>query len=84
MQKQIEMRFKKMYSFYNIWNYDYVQEQARQQHHNNQIRQAIDAANKLKDFLDSMDKVDKEYKNMATAECCAVLVQYAKSHDIIK
>lgn len=73
-----------MNSFYNIWNYTYIQEQTKQQYDKSQALQTMDVANKLKAFLESMDKIDERYKNMATAECCAVLAQYAKSHGIIK
>ena len=57
---------------YNIWNYDYIQQQAQQQYHQNQVFQVVDTARKLQDFLDSADKVDPQYKEAMTAECCAV------------
>ena len=47
---------------YNIWNYDYIQQQAQQQYHQNQVFQVVDTARKLQDFLDSSDKVDPQYK----------------------
>ena len=68
---------------YNIWNYDYIQRQAQQQYHQNQVFQVVDTARKLQDFLDSADKVDPQYKEAMTAECCAVLLNYAKKHGII-
>ena len=39
-----------MNSFYNMWNYDYIQQQA-QANHFNQIKKVQDAAKSLKDFL---------------------------------
>lgn len=63
----------------NIWNYDYVQQQA-QQHHNEQIWNVADSVKKLKDFLDSTDKIEPEYQNMASVEFCALLMDYFQKH----
>lgn len=71
-----------MNPLYNIWDYNYIQQQA-QQHHQNQIIQVADSARKLKDFLDSVDKVDPSYQGALTAECCGVLLDYAKKHNMI-
>lgn len=68
---------------YNIWNYNYIQQQAQQQHHQSQIFQVVDAVHKLQDFLDSADKVDAPYKETLTTECCAVLLNYAKDHGLL-
>lgn len=68
----------------NIWNYDYIQQQAQQQqYHQNQVQQVLEAAHKLQDYLDSADKVDPAYQGALTATCCAVLADYAKKHGII-
>lgn len=68
----------------NIWNYDYIQQQAQQQqYHQNQVQQVLEAAHKLQDYLDSVDKVDPAYQGAMTAACCAVLADYAKKHGII-
>ena len=65
----------------NIWNYDYIQQQAQlRQQHQNQVRQVLETARKLQDFLDSADKVEAPYKEALKAECCAVLLNYAKKH----
>ena len=64
---------------YNIWNYNYIQQHAQQQYHQNQVFQVADTARKLQDFLDSADKVDPQYKEALTAECCAILLNYAKN-----
>lgn len=66
----------------NIWNYNYIQQQAQQQYHQNQVQQVMEAAHKLKDFLDSVDKVDSAYQGALTAACCAVLADYAEKHGI--
>ena len=72
-----------MNPLYNIWNYNYIQQQAQQQHHQNQVQQVLDTAQKLQDYLDSADKVDPAYQGALTATCCAVLADYAKKHGII-
>lgn len=69
-----------MNPIYNIWNYDFIQQQAQQQYHMSQVAQVVDSAHKLKDFLDSLDKIDSPYQNMATAEFCAVLSAYMQKH----
>lgn len=67
---------------YNLWNYEYIQQQVLQQHHQNQIMQVIDSARKLQDFLDSTDRVDPNYQSALLAECCAVLYNYGKKHNL--
>ncbi len=45
-----------MNPLYNIWNYNYIQQQAQQQYHQNQVQQVLEAAHKLQDYLDSADR----------------------------
>lgn len=71
-----------MNPLYNIWNYNYIQQQAQQQYHQNQVQQVMETAHKLQDYLDSVDKVDPAYQGAMTAVCCAVLADYAKKHGI--
>ena len=59
---------------YNMFNMDYAQQQAIQ-YHNQQIYNISDAAKKFKDFLDSSEKVNPEYRNALMMECCAILEQ---------
>lgn len=47
------------------------------------VKQVLEAAHKLQDYLDSADKVDPAYQGALTATCCAVLADYAKKHGII-
>ena len=47
-----------MNPFYNIWNYDYIQQQAQMQHHFSQVKQVQDTAKALSDFLDGCDKIE--------------------------
>ncbi len=68
-----------MYYMNNLFNYNYIQQQAKQ-HHEQQIYNVTDAAKKLKDFLDSTDKIEPQYQNMASAEFCAVLLDYFQKH----
>ena len=46
---------------------DYIHQQYQQQYHNNQQLQVLETAKKLKDFLDSCDKVDEAYKSALLA-----------------
>lgn len=48
-------------SFINMWNWDYIQQQQALQHHQNQVYQIADCAKKLKDFLESAEKIDPSY-----------------------
>ena len=72
-----------MNPLYIIWYYNYIQQQAQQQYHQNQVQQVLDTAQKLQDYLDNVDKVDPAYQGAMTAACCAVLADYAKKHGII-
>lgn len=65
--------------FYNIWNYNYIQQEV-QRYHNNQVAQTFDCAQKLKDFLESIDRVEPQYQTQMIMECCAVLMDYAQKH----
>lgn len=38
-----------MNPLYNIWNYNYIQQQAQQQYHQNQVQQVMETAHKLQD-----------------------------------
>lgn len=46
---------------YNIWNYNYIQQHAQQQYHQNQVFQVADTARKLQDFLDSADMIHSRH-----------------------
>ena len=51
-----------MQPIYNIWNYNYIQQQEQRNHHFKQVTQTIESAQKLRDFLDSIDKVEPAYQ----------------------
>ena len=62
---------------YGIFNQNSIQEQLRQQqlqqHHNDQICKTIKCANKLDEFLKSIDEVEPEYQQLAFEQCCLVI-----------
>ena len=69
-----------MNPMYNLWDYNYIQQQAQRQYHQTQVIQVQDSTRKLKVFLDSLDKIDPSYRNVASAEFCAVLFSYFQKH----
>ncbi len=69
-----------MNPFNNIWNYDYIQQQAQMQHHFSQVKQVQDTAKALYDFLDGLDKIEPAYQQQATAEFCGVIAAYLDKH----
>lgn len=69
-----------MNQFYNIWNYDYIQQQAQIEHHYTQVKQVQDTAKALYDFLDGCDKIEPAYQQQAMAEFCGVIATYLDKH----
>lgn len=65
---------------YGIFNEANIQEQMHQQQlqqfHTNQLLKTYDCARKLKEFLESADKVSPQYWNVAASQCFAVLGEY--------
>lgn len=61
---------------YGIFNQPYIEEQMRQQHHNDQVMKSMECANKLREFLESADKVEPAYQAMASDACCGVVIEY--------
>ena len=57
-----------MNQFYNIWNYDYIQQQAQAEHHFSQVKQVQDTAKALSDFLDGCDKIEVWHKDRMREE----------------
>ncbi len=68
---------------YGIFNQPFIEFQLRQQHHNAQVIKSIDCANKLKDFLESIDEVESTYQNIAMEQCCIVVGNYMKKHRML-
>lgn len=71
---------------YEMFNQSYIQQQAmlRRQNHLNQVAEVQKSAKALKDFLDSLDKIQPEYQQMADAEYCAIILGYFKKHGMIE
>lgn len=63
----------------DIFNYQYVQKQAAQQHEN-QVYEIQKCAKALKDFLDGTARIAPEYSQIANAEFCAVIARYLGKH----
>ena len=75
-----------MNPFYEIFNSQYIQQQAMSQHPTpaEQIEEVRKSAQELKDFLESHDKIIlPEYQQMANAEYCAILCDYLRKHNMI-
>ena len=64
-----------MNPFYEMFNQQYIQQQA-QQYHMSQVWQVQESSRKLKDFLDSLDKIDPPYQDAARREFCAILFDF--------
>ncbi len=70
--------------FWGMMNYDYIQQQQQtQQYHMRQVKNTYECTNKLKEFLDSTDKIAPEYQQAAWLECCVVLMDYYQKHNIV-
>ena len=66
---------------YGIFNQNSIKEQLRQQHHNDQVCKSITCANKLDEFLKSIDEVEPEYQQLAFEQCCLVIGKHMRQHD---
>lgn len=52
-----------MNQFYDMWNMDYIQQQAKiQQHHYEQQLQVTETIRKFQDYLNSCSKLDPQYQ----------------------
>lgn len=71
-----------MNPLYDILNREYIQQQI-QTHHINQVCEVQKSVKALQDFLDSVDKIDPNYQQLASAEYCKILADYFSKHGII-
>lgn len=71
-----------MNPIYEIFNKSYIEQQAQQQNHQNQIIEIQKSAKALKDFLDGVDKIQPAYQQIANAEFCEILLEYMKKHNL--
>lgn len=69
-----------MNPFRDIWNIDYIQQVAGQQHHLEQEYQVAQTTMKLQDFLSSWDKIDPQHQSQAVTNCCIVILDYLSKH----
>lgn len=64
-------------SIYRMFDQNYIQEQYMQQQlqkqHNEQMWKTIECANKLDDFLKSIDELLPEYQKIAFEQCCMIV-----------
>lgn len=70
-----------MNPFRNMWNTPYIQEHAiNQTNLKSQESIAYECIQKLKDFLDSTEKIDPENQDIVGAACCMIVIDYIKKH----
>lgn len=67
-------------SVYSIFNKSFIEAQSGQQPQNDQVIKLLDSANKLKDFLESTDKIEPDYQSAALKQYCIVIGDYMKMH----
>ena len=70
-----------MNTFDNIWNHNYILEQAQIDYHKTQVKQVQDTAKALCDFLNGCDKIDPAYQQQAMEEFCMILSLYFNKHN---
>lgn len=71
---------------YEIFNQGFIQEQFRQEqlkrYHNDQMWKSFKCANKLDEFLKSIDEVAPEYQQVAFEQCCFIIGNHFKQRGI--
>ena len=71
-----------MNPFYDLWNINYIQQQAAEhQHHLEQEFQVSLTTKKLQDFLNSWDSLEPNYQSQAVTDCCIILLDYLSKHN---
>lgn len=66
-----------MNQIYEMFDYQYIQQQAQEKNFT-QIAKVQQSANKLKDFFDSLDEIEPEYRNDASIEFSAIILDFIK------
>ena len=66
-----------MNPIYEMFNYQYIQRKAQEKHFT-QIAKVQQSANKLKDFFDSLDEIEPEYRNDASIGFSAIILDFIK------
>lgn len=72
-----------MNPLYEIINKQYIQQKSKREEHFRNIYEVQQSVKALKDFLDSVDKIEAPYRQIASDEYCLVLIDYMKKHNII-
>lgn len=68
-----------MNPIYNMFNQSYIQQQAQQKHFT-QVANIQKSTHKLKDFFDSLDDIEPEYRNEASLVFSTVVFDYINKH----
>ncbi len=72
-----------MNHFLDMWNIDYIQQQAiEHQHHIEQEFQVFQTTKKLQDFLDSWNNIEPQYQSQAVTDCCIILLNYLSRNNV--
>ena len=71
-----------MNSIFQMFNDDYIQEQARQAQkaQQEQVENILKSAEKLKDFFDSVEKIEPEYMPDALTVFCMIIANRTTRH----
>lgn len=72
-----------MNPYINMFNVQYIQQQAQLQHHQSQIYEVQKCAKALHDFLEGIDKIEPSYQSMASAEFSMIVLQFFQKHGVI-
>lgn len=65
-----------MNPLYEMFNQQYIQQQAQKNEHLEQVEEVQKSINALKDFLDSLNKIKEPYYNMAAVGYSLVIAEY--------
>jgi len=68
-----------MNPFNQMFNNEYIQQQAAQAHQR-EVENVLKSAQKLKDFLDSTDDIKPEYRQDAAIAFCSILNDFFRKH----
>ena len=71
-----------MNPYIEMFNYQYIQQQAQQAHHVSQVLEVQKTAKALRDFCDGIDKIEPGYQQMASAEFSAIILEYFHKHGV--
>lgn len=71
-----------MNPYINMFNVPYIQQQAQQQHHQSQLMEVEKCAKALHDFFEGIDKIEPNYRQMASVEFCSIICEYFYKHGV--